>query len=442
MAYINYKAQFAGGYKMEIYVVQSGDTIQSIAERFGVSAERIITDNELPNPNNLVVGQSIGIRIPEVVHTVAEGDSLFSIAEQYNVDPSQILRNNPTIAEDEFLTPGEEVVITFANEEPIDSIIINGYAYPFIQRNVLRKTLSFLTYLSLFTYGFTAQGDLVPIEDEELIGIAEEFGTAPIMMLAPMTADGNFDTQIAHDMFVNPEGQNRLIENIIATMQAKGYVGLDIDFEFILPEDRQSFINFIANVQSRLKPLGLLTLVALAPKTSGEQTGLLYEAHDYPAIGAIADYVLLMTYEWGYLFSPPMPTAPLNNVRQVLEYGVSVIDPNKILMGIPNYSYDWALPYVEGETMAEALSNQEAIARAAEFGATIQFDEVAQVPFYTYTDPNGVVHEVYFDDIRSMNAKFRLIPEFGLAGAGVWQIMDFFPGMWMVVNSLFTVENA
>ncbi|NLK28387.1 MAG: LysM peptidoglycan-binding domain-containing protein [Clostridiales bacterium] len=427
---------------MEIYVVQSGDTIQSIAERFGVSAERIITDNELPNPNNLVVGQSIGIRIPEVVHTVAEGDSLFSIAEQYNVDPSQILRNNPTIAEDEFLTPGEEVVITFANEEPIDSIIINGYAYPFIQRNVLRKTLSFLTYLSLFTYGFTAQGDLVPIEDEELIGIAEEFGTAPIMMLAPMTADGNFDTQIAHDMFVNPEGQNRLIENIIATMQAKGYVGLDIDFEFILPEDRQSFINFIANVQSRLKPLGLLTLVALAPKTSGEQTGLLYEAHDYPAIGAIADYVLLMTYEWGYLFSPPMPTAPLNNVRQVLEYGVSVIDPNKILMGIPNYSYDWALPYVEGETMAEALSNQEAIARAAEFGATIQFDEVAQVPFYTYTDPNGVVHEVYFDDIRSMNAKFRLIPEFGLAGAGVWQIMDFFPGMWMVVNSLFTVENA
>ena len=427
---------------MEIYVVQSGDTIQSIAERFGVSAERIITDNELPNPNNLVVGQSIGIRIPEVVHTVAEGDSLFSIAEQYNVDPSQILRNNPTIAEDEFLTPGEEVVITFANEEPIDSIIINGYAYPFIQRNVLRKTLSFLTYLSLFTYGFTAQGDLVPIEDEELIGIAEEFGTAPIMMLAPMTADGNFDTQIAHDMFVNPEGQNRLIENIIATMQAKGYVALDIDFEFILPEDRQSFINFIANVQSRLKPLGLLTLVALAPKTSGEQTGLLYEAHDYPAIGAIADYVLLMTYEWGYLFSPPMPTAPLNNVRQVLEYGVSVIDPNKILMGIPNYSYDWALPYVEGETMAEALSNQEAIARAAEFGATIQFDEVAQVPFYTYTDPNGVVHEVYFDDIRSMNVKFRLIPEFGLAGAGVWQIMDFFPGMWMVVNSLFTVENA
>lgn len=427
---------------MQIHVVQSGETLNVIAEQYGVTPERIIIDNELPNPDNLVVGQSLGIRVPETVHTVAEGDSLFSIAEQYEVDPAQILRNNPSVAEDEVLTPGEQVVIAFEGEAPIDDILINGYAYPFINRNVLRKTLSFLTYLSLFTYGFTAQGDLVAIEDTELIALGNEFGVAPIMMLAPMTPDGNFDTQIAHDMFINPEGQNALIENIIATMQEKGYVGLDIDFEFILPEDRQNFINFIANVQSRLEPLGLLTLVALAPKTSGEMTGLLYEAHDYPAIGEIADYVLLMTYEWGYLFGPPMATAPLNNVRQVLEYGISVIDPNKILMGIPNYSYDWALPFVQDETMAEALSNQESLARAAQYGVTIQFDEEAQCPFYEYTDANGVEHIVWFDDVRSMDAKFRLIPEYGLAGAGIWQIMDFFPGMWMVVNALFNINKV
>lgn len=270
--------------------------------QYGVTPERIIIDNELPNPDNLVVGQSLGIRVPETVHTVVQGDSLFAIAEQYGVDAEQILRNNPTIAADEALSPGEVVVISFEGDPPIDNILINGYAYPFIDRSVLRKTLSFLTYLSLFTYGFTTGGELVPIEDEELIAIAGDFGAAPIMMLAPMTPEGNFDTQIAHEMFINPEAQNNLIENIIATMTAKGYVGLDIDFEFILPEDRQNFINFIANVQSRLSPLGLLTLVALAPKTSGEMTGLLYEAHDYPAIGAIADYVLLMTYEWGYLY--------------------------------------------------------------------------------------------------------------------------------------------
>lgn len=426
---------------MIIHVVEQGQTLSSIAEQYGVTPERLIIDNELPNPNNLVVGQSLIVRIPTQIHTVVAGDTLTSIAETYNVTIDEILRNNPWAAATP-LSPGQTLVIAFEEEPKLGSVLINGYAYPFINREVHRKTLPFLTYQSLFTYGFTPQGDLVPIQDEELIGTGYEFGVPPIMMLAPMTAEQAFNTQIAHDMFVNPEGQNRLIDNIIANMQEKGYVGLDIDFEFILPEDKQLFINFIANVKSRLEPLGFLTLVALAPKTSGEMTGLLYEAHDYPAIGAIADIVLLMTYEWGYLYGPPMATSPLNNVRRVLEYGVSVIPREKILMGVPNYAYDWPLPFVQGETVAEAISNQEAIARAAQYGVTIQFDEVAQAPFYNYTDAQGVEHVVWFDDARSMNAKLRLIPELQIRGAGVWQIMNFFPALWMIANELFNIETG
>ncbi|MDF2905760.1 MAG: hypothetical protein K0R34_1081 [Herbinix sp.] len=424
---------------MTIHVVQTGDTLSSIAEQYGITTERIIIENELPNPDNLLVGQSLGIRVPDVVHTVAEGDTLFSIAEQYEITPNRILQNNPQVAVDEFLSPGEELVITYEGDTVEDTIIINGYAYPFIDREVLRRTLPFLTYLSIFTYGFTAAGELVPIEDEELIAIAEEFGVGPIMMLAPMNEEQNFDSGIAHDMFVNPAGQEALINNIVANMQAKGYVGLDIDFEFVLPEDKQNFLNFITAVNTRLDAEGFITMVALAPKTSGEMTGLLYEAHDYPTIGAVADEVLLMTYEWGYTYGPPMATAPLNNVRRVLEYGISVIDPDKILMGIPNYAYDWPLPFVRGETAAESIGNQQAIERAVQYGVTIQFDELAQAPFYNYTTAEGVDHVVWFDDVRSMNAKFSLIPELGLNGAGVWQIMKFFPGLWLVVASRFAV---
>jgi len=428
---------------MTIHVVQAGDTLSSIAEQYGVTPERITIENELPNPDNLIIGQSIGIRIPDVSHTVVEGDTLFEIAQTYDVEPNQILQNNPQIAATEGLTPGDVLVITYAQEEIIDSIVINGYAYPFIDRTILRKSLPFLTFLAIFNYGFTATGELIPIEDEELITIAQEFGVAPILVLAPMDAEGAFNSQIAHDMFVNPTGQTTLINNLVTTMQAKGYRGIDIDFEFVLPEDKENFLNFITAVNMRLNQEGLLTFVALAPKTSGEMTGLLYEAHDYPTIGAVADKVLLMTYEWGYTFGPPMATAPLNNVRRVLEYGVSVIDPDKILMGIPNYAYDWPLPFVRGETAAESIGNQEAIERAVQFGVSaIQFDEAAQAPFYNYTDANGVEHVVWFDDVRSMDAKFRLIPELGLNGAGVWQIMRYFPGMWMVVDSLFTVEKA
>ncbi len=427
---------------MTIHIVREGDTLTSIAQQYDISQEMIILENELPNPERLVIGQSIGIRRPDITHTIVAGDTLQSIAGQYDVSVNQIMQNNPQKATGESLTPGEVLVITYEGDEKIDTIELNGYAYPFIDRAVLRETLPFLTYLSLFTYGFTAQGELVPLDDSELIALAQEFGVAPIMMLAPMNAEGAFDTGIAHDMFANPEGQAALIEAIVATMEAKGYRGLDIDFEFILPEDTEAFINFISAVNTRLDQEGFITFVALAPKTSGTMTGLLYEAHDYPRIGAIADRVLLMTYEWGYTYGPPMATAPLNNVRRVLEYGVSVIDPGKILMGIPNYAYDWPLPFVQGVTKAESISNQEAVWRASNYGVEINFDEVAASPFFNYTDANGVDHVVWFDDVRSMNAKLPLMPELGLRGGGVWQIMNFFPGLWMVVGSSFIVAKV
>lgn len=431
---------------MLIHVVQQGETITSIANQYGLTPERIILENELPNADNLVVGQSIVILFPEVVHTVVQGDTLYNVANTYGVEPVQILRNNPRIAATETLIPGETIVIEYRPDEEtggekLGNLFINGYAYPFIDRSVLRKTLPFLTSLSIFTYGFTPEGDLNPIDDEELIQIALEFDVAPVMVLAPMTADERFSNEIAHNMFINPEGQNNLINNIIANMKAKNYRGLDIDFEFVLPEDEQLFISFIQNVHSRLQPEGFFVSVALAPKTSSEQAGVLYTAHNYPVIGASVDYVLLMTYEWGYTFGPPMATAPVNNVRQVLEYGVSVIPPSKILMGIPNYAYDWPLPFVRGETAAESIGNVEAIVRAAENRVTIEFDPIAQAPFYYYTNAQGIQHVVWFDDARSMQAKFMLIPDLDLTGAGIWQIMKFFPQCWLVVNNYFNIRR-
>jgi len=426
---------------MQIHVVKAGDTMTSIANQYGVSAERIIIENELPNPDNLLVGQSIGIRVPDVVHTVVQGNTLTGIAQIYNTTITQIFQNNPQVAA-KGLVPGEVLVITYANEAKIDTVVTNGYAYPFIDRSVLRKTLPFLTYLSLFTYGFTATGELIPIEDEELIALAKEFGVAPIMVLAPMDAQGNFSSESAHTMFTNPQAQTNLVTNLVTTLQAKGYAGIDIDFEFILPEDKQNFINFVTAVNSALDKVGLITLVALAPKTSGEMKGLLYEAHDYAAIGAVADEVLLMTYEWGYTYGPPMATSPINNMRKVLQYGVTVIDPDKILMGTPNYAYDWPLPFVQGTTSAQSLGNQEALERAANNGVPIQFDEEAQSPFYNYTTAEGVQHVVWFDDVRSMNAKLRLIPEFKLNGSGVWQVMRYFPGLWMVMSSLYIITKV
>ncbi|SFR92083.1 LysM peptidoglycan-binding domain-containing protein [Anaeromicropila populeti] len=239
---------------MVIYVVKPGDTITSIAQAYNVTAEQLITDNELTDPTNLVVGQTI------VILNTAEGIPADSFGE----------------------------------------MSINGYAYPFIDREVLTKTLPYLTYLTLFTYGFTEQGELIPIEDQEIINLARQNGVAPIMLISTLTEEGIFNNQLANTLLNNEQIQDTLINNILANMKAKNYYGLDIDFEYILPGDREAFAAFVTKVRERLNAEGYIVITALAPKTSGAQPGLLYESHDYPAIGEATNYALLMTYEWGY----------------------------------------------------------------------------------------------------------------------------------------------
>ena len=136
-----------------------------------------------------------------------------------------------------------------------------------------------------------------------------------------------------------------------------------------------------------------------------------------------------------------MAVAPLPQVRQVLEYGVSVIPPEKIFMGIPNYGYDWRLPYdPQKRTRAANIGNQEAIQIAAKFGANIQYDETAQSPFFTYTQ-NGVSHEVWFEDVRSIEAKYQLLDELSLLGSGYWNVMRPFAQNWTFLATRYHIKK-
>ena len=145
------------------------------------------------------------------------------------------------------------------------------------------------------------------------------------------------------------------------------------------------------------------------------------------------------SYEWGYTAGPPMAVAPLPNVRAVLDYAVTEIPAGKIFLGIPNYGYDWPLPFVRGTTRAQSISNQRAIDLAIEHDIAIQFDETAQAPFFHYTDGGGTVHEVWFEDARSLDAKLRLIAEYGFQGGGVWNLMRPYSQIWQVMAGLYDI---
>ncbi len=425
---------------MQIHVVQSGDNILEIARMYNVSPRKIITDNGILNPNTLVVGQALLILFPDIVHTVQPGETLTQIAAQYNASVLTLYQNNPYLAMAPSLFAGEQITISYQGEK-LREVTVNGYAYPNIDRNVLLRVLPFLTMLTIFGYGFTEEGDLIEIDDEPLIELARQFQAAPIMLLSSITGNGVFSTERASLLFNNIALQNRVIDNIIAKMYEKGYLGLDVDFEYVQATDADAFIAFLENITGRLNAEGFTVNVDLAPKVSAQQTGLLYEAHDYARVGSVANTVLLMTYEYGYTYGPPMAVAPVNQVRRVVQYAVTVIPKEKILMGIPNYGYVWRLPYERGTTVAVSLGNQFAVQFAAENHTEILFDETAQSPYFYYTDQNGNRNVVWFEDVRSIQAKWELITEFGLLGAGYWNIMRPFAQNWNFINAMFNIRK-
>lgn len=280
---------------MTIYVVQPGDSVYSIARAHRVPPERIIVQNGLSNPAKLTPGQALVIQYPKQLYTVQRGDTLGDIAVRFGTTVNTLWQNNPQLNGNDRIYPGQGLIISYTQEK-IGKLAVNGYAYPNINRAVLRKTLPYLTYLSVFSWGFRPGGGLIPQNDREIVATAREFGVLPLMVLTTINDQGQFSSERAHELLNDPAAQRALTENLRRELTDRGYAGLDVDFEYIPQGDAMAYSDFIAHLTADLAPSGLTVMTALAPKTSADQRGLLYEAHDYGALGRASRDVLLMTY--------------------------------------------------------------------------------------------------------------------------------------------------
>ena len=317
---------------MTIHVVKAGETVSSIAAAYGVDPGRLASDNTVPPDGSMAVGQTLVIRFPQQLHVVRSGETLTAIAAAHGTTVRQLWQNNWDLGGGQELLPGQTLVISY-RDEPRTSAVFNGYAYPFIDRTLLDAELPYLSCLSPFTYGISASGGLLPLEADALLTAARQRGTRPVMHLSTLTENGQFDAQRAALVLTDAAAQDRLAEELRQLLLRRGYAGLDVDFEFLPSDLAAPYAAFLGRLRRMVNAHGLFLWAALAPKTSAEQAGTLYEGHDYAAVGAAADGVLVMTYEWGYTAGPPMAVSPLPNVRAVLNYAVAEIPPEKLLPG-------------------------------------------------------------------------------------------------------------
>ncbi|MFC7062186.1 LysM peptidoglycan-binding domain-containing protein [Halobacillus seohaensis] len=417
------------------YVVQPGDSLWSIAQSYGVSINELVEINNIANPSLIYIGKLL--ELPYFPHIIQSGETLWSIAQSYGITVSEIVRAN-NISDPSLLYSGDTLRIP-APLQPVTEV--NAYISQ-VGEQGRQEVLALggdLTYLSPFTYSMRADGSITELEELPVLEAADANNIAPLLVLTNFS-QGEFSSDLAATILRSTELKESLITNLLQTVNRKGYAGINIDLEYVYPEDRENYNDFLRRIVDRFHPEGLIVSTALAPKDSGDQSGLLYEAHDYQAHGEIVDFVVLMTYEWGYAGGEPWAIAPINEVREVLDYAVTVIPRDKIIMGIPLYAREWEVPWIEGTT-ARTFSPKDAVQLAAEHGVDIQYDEQYQSPFFTYIDDNGQRHEVWFEDARSVQVKFDTIKNYGLRGAGYWALGIPFPQNWAILQNNFRIRK-
>ncbi|WHY95332.1 glycosyl hydrolase family 18 protein [Peribacillus simplex] len=414
---------------MTIIIVKKGDSLWEIATKNKVDPSRIIEVNGLES-TNLVPGLALYIPNEKPVnrrYLIKSQDTLTKIGGRFGTSAAEIMEANPGIVANS-LKVSTEILIPSPYK---NQLITLGFAFP-TSGGVVFETLEQngdkLSYLAIVAYSFTREGNAyVDGDDLPLIEKCEQTGVKPLLMIRNFQG-GDFDADLAGDVLASSVYRANLINSMLNFVREKGYSGVSMDIEFIPPARRSDYVLFLKELKVGLNEL--ILHVNVHAKTADNPDNRIVGGHDYRGIGEAADLVAVMTIDYGYPTGPPEPISPLWWMGEVLRYALSNIPEYKLQSAFPMYGYDWIVPSHE----TKALSAQNAQNLAIATGTEITFDTSAASPTYSYRRENSN-HVVWFEDIRSISAKYEMIDAYELIGATYWQIGLEFPQNWEFIDN-------
>lgn len=425
---------------MIIHVVKPDENIFSIAQKYNVSATRLIQENGLSNSDTLAVGQTIVITYPTQTYIVKPGDTLQSIAASFQISLMQLIRNNNYLSNRNYIYPGEVLVISYDNNK--GTIDTSGYVNAFIDKEILDKSLPYLTYISIFGYRITNNAEIIDIDDSVIIKKAKEYGVEPIMLLSTFTLQGLSDIESLFNILLSENLSDKHIINIINILSTKGYYGLNIAFQFLNINTLTIHENFAQKLYSRLHENGFKLFISLPTFEFTEANS--DKKVDYAKLSQYCDGFTFMNYSWSTNYGPPSPVTSIQVISDFLKFAITEISPSKIDIGCPIIGYDWILPYIENASRAVSLKIDEAISLAKNKNANIFFDVKSQTPFYNYEnimESIKIAHEVWFIDARTIDELIKLTINLHLKGTGVWNIAYFYDQLWLIINTQFKINK-
>lgn len=237
------------------------------------------------------------------------------------------------------------------------------------------------------------------------------------------TTGGLWDTGTVSRVLGDPALRDTHVNSVVALAQNEDFDGIQIDYEDLPAADRDDFSAFLTALGPALRSAGKVLYVTVHVKESDAGYDERNRAQDYAAIGQAADLVCLMAYDWHWSTGPSGPIAPYDWVDRVLRYSVTQIPPQKLVLGVGLFGYDWV------GTSADNVTWRQVVALAAQHQVDERWDVGAQSPHFTYT-VDGVEHEVWYENGRSVAAKLDLARRYGLQGVEFWRLGGEDPSIW------------
>jgi spore germination protein YaaH len=273
------------------------------------------------------------------------------------------------------------------------------------------------------------QGEVPP----ELLAIARRKGL-PVM---PLVFNRGFNRETVTALLHSPEAQGRLVSYMAYQAAKENLVGYQLDLENIDPADQSLFTAFVKNAAGRMHQDGRLLSVALVPKFSDQfprpdlpdhpTLGEWAAAYDYRALGELADFLTLMTYDHFNRSTGAGPVAGYEWVKKALDYAEARIPPEKLLLGIPLYGREWR-EYGEG-TSSRSLNAQEVRELRVSWKTKPQWDDRWRSPWFQY-QRGRVTRTVWFENSRSWLEKLNLVRGEHLRGFAAWRLGFEGPSFW------------
>lgn len=417
---------------MEIYVVKYGDSIEAIAHKYGITVERLITDNGLINPHSLVIGQALVILKPQKTYTVLPGDTLESIAEKNGISLMELIRNNPFLFDREYIFSGESLVIEY---DTIKDIEVNGYSSAYISQDILYRALPYLTYVSIYNYQFKNNSRIINFgDDTEIIREAKKYSTIPLLMISALSPIGEIDVSYLYKILLDNELNDGLINEILNLVRSKGYMGVNLLISLFTKYNQDLYLKIFQKLSVALRNENYIFMITISPDYFQEDL-------DYYSISLLADRIIFLQNIWLKQILPPAPISNISLIKPFIERVISEISSEYVSLGKPLVAYDWIIPFEEG-SIANIMSLNSTMIMADEQDALILFDEESQTPFFEYTLPSiGTIdnHKVWFVDARSIKALDELVIEYDLIGTGIWNITSYNQQLFSMTNTTYNI---